>query len=110
MGKLYTVDHKLLTDTPEIRIGDKVYSIDDRQKTVRKIEDIMEDKSLKTFEAMDRVLALALGKKAAEEIDEADYSFAAMQDIFEKVVAAMMGEEPENIAARFPQSSESKQE
>ena len=34
MGKLYTIDHKLLTETPEIRIGDKVYEVEDRQKTV----------------------------------------------------------------------------
>lgn len=104
MGKLYTVDHKLLTETPEVRIGDKVYAVDHRQKTVRKMEDVMDDKSLGNFDMMDRVLELALGLKAAKEIDEANYSFAAMQDIFEKVISAMMGEEPEAISARFQES------
>ena len=28
MGKLYTLDGKLLTETPEIRIGEKVYPVD----------------------------------------------------------------------------------
>lgn len=107
MGKLYTVDHKLLTETPEVRIGDKVYPVDDRQKTVRKIEDIMDDKSLKSYEAIDKVLQLGLGAKAAQEIDDADYSFAAMQDILEKVVAAMMGEEPEKVSDRFQKTKES---
>ena len=37
MGKLYTLDGKLLTETPEIRIGEKVYPVDSRQKTVKKI-------------------------------------------------------------------------
>ena len=35
--KLYTIDDKLLTERPEIRIGEKVYPVDDRQKTVEKI-------------------------------------------------------------------------
>ena len=37
MGKLYTLDGKLLTETPEIRIGEKVYPVDSRQKTVKKM-------------------------------------------------------------------------
>ena len=28
MGKLYTLDGKLLTETPELRIGEKVYPVD----------------------------------------------------------------------------------
>lgn len=32
VGKLYTLDQKLLTNTPEIRIGEKIYPIDDRTK------------------------------------------------------------------------------
>ena len=27
MGKLYTLDGKLLTETPEIRVGEKIYQI-----------------------------------------------------------------------------------
>ena len=40
MGKMYTLDNKLLTETSEIRIGDKVYPVDDRVKTVKKIQEI----------------------------------------------------------------------
>ncbi len=39
MGKLYTIDGKLLTNTPEIRIGDKVYPVDSRTSTVKKADD-----------------------------------------------------------------------
>ena len=35
--KLYTIDNALLTECPEIRIGDKVYPLDDRQKTAEKV-------------------------------------------------------------------------
>lgn len=40
MGKLYTLDQKLLTNTPEIRIGEKIYPIDDRTKTVMKVTNV----------------------------------------------------------------------
>ena len=35
MGKMYTFDNKLLTEKPEIRIGDKCYPVDDRTSTVK---------------------------------------------------------------------------
>lgn len=102
MSKMYTVDHKLLTDTPEIRIGEKIYTIDDRQKTVEKIQKISaagnQDDMLQTVR---ETLALALGEKGAKEIDETNYPFAAMLQIFKIVVAAMTGETPEEVEARF---------
>ena len=46
MGKLYTLDGKLLTETPELRIGEKVYPVDSRQKTVKKILALADDESV----------------------------------------------------------------
>ena len=43
MAKLYTLDEKLLTDAPEIRVKDKLYPVDNRQKTVRKLMQINTD-------------------------------------------------------------------
>ena len=42
MAKLYTLDDKLLTEVPEVRVGDKVYPVDNRQKTVMAIQRAME--------------------------------------------------------------------
>ena len=67
MSKLYTLDGKLLTETPEIRIGEKIYPVDNRQKTVAKLQ-----------------------------------STIGSQQLFELVVAAMTGEDPEEAGARFP--------
>ncbi|WP_085833500.1 hypothetical protein [Clostridium merdae] len=100
MGKLYTLDEKLLVGTPEIRIGDKVYPVDDRQKTVKKLMKMTNDKD-SVEKNMDDVLRLALGEKAAKEIDEKDLPFPAYQKLFELVMSAMTGEEPEEVAARF---------
>lgn len=39
MGKLYTLDGKLLTETPEIRIGEKVYPVDNRTRYRKKADE-----------------------------------------------------------------------
>ena len=102
MGKLYTLDHKLLTETPEIRIGEKIYAVDNRQKTVRRIQEASENIGGKdAFAGMEKVLEMAMGDKAAREIEEMDMPYPAYQRLFELVMAAVTGEEPETIANRF---------
>lgn len=102
MAKLYTLDHKLLTDTPEIRIGEKIYAVDNRQKTVKKIQTAAKDVQRDDpYVGMEKVLELALGQKAAQEIDELNMPYPAYQRMFELVMAAVTGEEPDTIADRF---------
>lgn len=102
MAKLYTLDHKLLTDTPEIRVGEKVYAVDNRQKTVRKIQAASKEISNDDpYTGMDKVLELAMGAKAAHEIDDMDMPFPAYQKMFELVMAAVTGEDPEDVSQRF---------
>ena len=45
MGKMYALDGKYLTERPEVRIGDKVYAVDDRVKTVRKLFEIQKQEN-----------------------------------------------------------------
>ena len=104
MGRMYTIDHKLLTDTPEVRIGDKIFPVDDRQKTVKRIMAAMEQTDKKEFERIDEVMAIALGEKSAKEVDEMNLPFAAQQAVYENVLAAVMGEDPREVAARFQKS------
>jgi len=94
MGKLYTLDGKLLTETPEIRIGEKVYPVDNRTSTVKKLMNIDQND-------IDAVLKLAFGNKAAKEIDEQDIPFAAYVQLVKVVIAAMTGEDEDEIDARF---------
>lgn len=108
MAKLYTLDHKLLTDTPEIRIGEKVYAVDNRTKTVKKIQAAAKEiGNDDPYSGMDKVLELAMGAKAAQEIEEMDMPFPAYQQMFELVMAAVTGEEPETVAERFQNKKES---
>lgn len=101
MGKLYTLDGKLLTETPEIRIGEKVYPVDSRQKTVKKILALSDDESKPMGERIDEALKLALGDKNAVEIDRMDMPFPAYQRLFELVMNAVTGQEDEPDKARF---------
>lgn len=48
------------------------------------------------------VLRLALGEQAAQEIEEMNMPYPAYQQLFELVIAAMTGEDPEEAGARFP--------
>lgn len=100
MGKLYTLDQKLLTNTPEIRIGEKIYPIDDRTKTVMKATKL----DTANVENVSKILELALGQKAAKEVEEMNLPFAAYQQLLEIIIAAMTGEEPEAVAARFQEA------
>lgn len=100
MSKIYTLDGKLLTDTPEIRIGDKVYRVDNRQKTAKKLMQLGSG-AQSVGDQLDEALKLAFGAETAREIDKMDLPFPAYQKLFELVMAAVTGEEPEEIAARF---------
>lgn len=106
MGRMYTLDDKLLCGSPEIRIGDKVFPIDDRQKTVKKALKIFNDekKNKETdgasgheeFEMVDELFKLAFGKRYAE-IEKMELSFAAYQELTTIIISAMTGEDEEDI-------------
>lgn len=107
MGKLYTLDSKLLTETPEIRIGEKIYPVDNRQKTVLKLQKSIgsQENAEDPMGGVADVLKLALGEKAAQEIEGMNMPYPAYQQLFELVVAAMTGEEPEEPGTRFPEKA-----
>lgn len=109
MAKMYTLDSKLLTGTPEIRIGDKIYPVDDRQKAVRKILDICEKNAKnddnKDLDMIDEVFKLAFAPKDYNEIEAMNISWAAWQELFTIVISAVTGQEQEDIEARFPQEN-----
>lgn len=106
MAKMYTLDEKLLVGTPEIRIGDKVYPVDDRQKTVKKILNLCdEEKNLRNVETIDEVFKLAFSPAHFKEIEKLDLSWSAYQELFQIVLAAVTGQEPEEIEDRFPEQT-----
>ena len=102
MAKMYTLDSKLLTGAPEIRIGEKIYCVDDRQKTAKKILAICEENAeSKNLDMVDEVFKLAFSKKDFAEIDNMNLSWSAYQQLFSIVVSAVTGQEQEQIEERF---------
>lgn len=97
MGKMYTFDDKLLVGGPEIRIGDKVYSIDDRKKNVKKLLKELqkvEKNSDSVIDSDELIIKAAFGKNSKEILDM-DMSFKAQQKLSQDVLAIMTGEDPE---------------
>lgn len=102
MAKLYTLDGKLLTETPEIRVGEKIYPVDNRQKTVAKFQkEIAANDSDDPMQGVRKALELAFGPKAAAEIDGMNMPYPAYQKLFTLVIAAMTDDDPAAIEARF---------
>ena len=107
MAKMYTLDAKLLVGTPEIRIGEKVYSVDDRQKTVKKIlKTCDQGEEARDLDTIDEVFKLAFSPKDYKEIEKLDISFAAYQELFMLVISAVTGQEPEEVSDRFQKEKE----
>lgn len=114
MAKMYTLDKKLLVGSPEIRIGDEILPVDDRKKNVEKILKLYKDKDVNTedkiseddLNRLDEVVKLALGKDGAKKVDAMNLSWAAYQALFELIMAAVTGEEPENLEERFPEKKQ----
>lgn len=108
--KLYTLDKKLLCEGPEIRIGDSVYPIDDRQKTVEKVmalqKQMQEDDQQNVSELIKEAFKLVFTPKIAKDIDDMNMHFPAYQKLFEIVMGAITGQEPEKVDERFPEPTE----
>ena len=101
MAKLYTLDDKLLTEVPEVRVGDKVYPVDNRQKTVMAIQRAMEQTDADPAAQMSAALRLALGEQAERELAARDLPYPAVQALCALVLAAVTGAEAEAVQRRF---------
>ena len=103
MGMMYTLDKKLLIGSPEIRIGEKVYPVDDRTKNVKAILKLFKNNKNEDIEGTEEALKLAFGEKW-KEIEAMDLPFAAYQKLVELVIAALTGDEPkEEKEQSFPE-------
>lgn len=89
MAKLYTIDGKLLTDKPEIRIGDKIYVVDNRKSTIDKAQAAIA--KCKEGEESDVMIKFVLGEKAAKEIEALDLPIPALTSLGIAIRAAIEG-------------------
>lgn len=80
---------------PQLKIGDKLYLVDDRKSTWDKIQQVRE-RGGDNVDA--EILALALGKEAvAELVNNSDISVSGYTNLSFYVMAAITGEDYEDL-------------
>ena len=98
MAKMYTLGGALLTGAPEVRIGDKVFHVDNRVSTVKKLDKVGREDT-------DAIIKLAYGDKEGKEIIDMDMPFPAYLELVKLTIAAMTGEDAEEIDSRFQKAT-----
>lgn len=80
---------------PQLKIGDKLYLVDDRKSTWNKIQQVQK-RGGDNVDA--EILALALGKEAvAELVNNSDISVSGYTNLSFYVMAAITGEDYEDL-------------
>lgn len=79
---------------PQLKIGDKLYTVDNRQSTFDKIQKL-DDK-----EDANKIFELALGEKEAKEITELDLPVENYNYLIFCVMGAITGEDPKELQER----------
>lgn len=103
MAKMYTLDKKLLVGSPEIRVGDEVFPVDDREKNVKKIMKLFNESGKDDMDKTDEAFRLAFGENY-KKIEEMNMPFAAYLKLQDLVIAALTGTEPgEKTDDSFPE-------
>ncbi len=82
---------------PQLKIGDKLYTVDDRQSTFEKIQEVQKDTNLKENEKTSKIFQLALGKNETEEIQKMDLSVSNFIYLTYCIMGAITGEDPKEL-------------
>ncbi|HAV90204.1 MAG TPA: hypothetical protein DCW44_02885 [Eubacterium sp.] len=91
---------------PQIKIVDRLYTVDDRQKTFEKIQEVQKNEELEENEKTRQIYELALGKEATEEIMNLDLSVEKTIYLSYCIMGAITGEDPDKLLneARNPKN------
>lgn len=86
---------------PQIRVTvrkgeERLFDIDDRRKTMKQVQAILETESADKDE---EILAVVLGEKAAKEIIESDISMKDFNSLVKQIMAIITGETVEQLEA-----------
>lgn len=81
---------------PQLKIGDKLYTVDDRQSTFDKIQKIQNEEIADT-EKTQKIYELALGKEEAKEIMGLDLPVEKNTFLSYCIMGAITGEDPKEL-------------
>lgn len=88
---------KILTgdNHPQLKIGDKLYLVDDRKSTWDKIQAVQNDDTVENKD--EAILILALGEEAVKEICNESITFSGYTSLTFFVMSAITGEDYEEL-------------
>lgn len=97
-----TEDKILVGDNhPQLKIGNKLYLVDDRKSTWDKIQKVQNDDALDDDKKQLKILELALGKENAEELlGKEDLTVSGYTALSFFVMAAITGEDYNELRER----------
>lgn len=97
--KIIDTENKILTgdNHPALKIGEKIYVVDDRKKTLDKINDIQSDPTILQKEKETKIFEIALGVEAAREILDMDITVEGYTNLTYYTLAAITGKTYEEI-------------
>ena len=82
---------------PQLKIVDKLYTVDNRQSTWDKIQKITNNQELNDDEKNDKIFELALGVEFAKEIKSMDLPVENYRYLTFCVMGAITGEDPDEL-------------
>ena len=85
---------------PQLKIGDKLYTVDNRQSTWDKIQKMQMDATLSDDDKNDKLFELALGKEALDEIKSYDMPVENYIYLTFCITGAIVGEDPKELQKR----------
>jgi len=100
MGKIYATDGKIITESPQIQVGDKLFAVDTRKSTYDKMQKAIEKHDGGKSEE-DIILEYAFGKSAFKQIQEMDLPLNGYLNLITYVYAAMFDISFEDAQERF---------
>jgi len=105
--RVIDTENKILTgdDHPALKIGEKFYIVDDRKKTLDKINDVQSDPTISQKEKEAKIFELALGELEARELLEQDLTVEGYKNLTYFVLAAITGETYEKIKEQSEQKN-----
>lgn len=81
---------------PQLKIGDKLYTVDNRQSTFDKIQKIQAEE-LSESEKTNKIYELSLGEEAAKEIQKLDLPVENAIYLSFCIMGAITGEDPKKL-------------
>lgn len=97
--RIIDTENKILTgdNHPSLKIGDRLYIVDDRKCILDKISEIQVDDKLSQSEKEIKIFELAFGKEYAKEILDMDLTVEGYINLTYYTMAAITGKSFEEI-------------